>query len=121
MAIANKRSMALNALSSRPTVTSSSADANVAPSRAAVVGSFDSVLMYTIGRPKLNPVVRASVTVKLLLLPGPRQIFTTLSWTRLLSGGLAQNPASVSSATSKARTGALYVCPPAFVSLTSGL
>jgi hypothetical protein len=84
------RSIALKALSSRPTPMSRRPGASVAVSSVDATGSFVSVDRYRTGRPKLKPWVSGRVAVKSSLSPAPRQIFTTLSWMRARSGGASQ-------------------------------
>ena len=77
-AVTNIRSIALNALSSCPTVKAPNFGANVTPSRAAASGALASRLRYSTGRAKLNPGVNDRVTV-----PSCGHILTTLSCTNV--------------------------------------
>ena len=79
MIVANRRSVALNAPSSKPVGMTFSSGAYVAPSTAAMTALLDSVLdKYRTGLAKLNAGDSFIVTVSLF-----GQIFTTLSSTRL--------------------------------------
>jgi len=81
--ITNRRSRALNALSSPPTGRSFIAGVNVPRSSVATTGSDASVLMYCASRPKLKIHVSLIVTVPPPLPEG--QILVTRSCTRLWS------------------------------------